>query len=154
MREPTFRLRSAHLFGSLRISLLVENYFVGFGSTECRLDRPQRPPQVPRQRGKNAMTILTTLLWLILIGFVAGIIARLLSPGPNNPAGFLLTTLLGVAGAFLATWLGQLIGWYRPDQGARFIGATLGSLILLFIWNRLVAHRIIHDPGAEQRHLP
>jgi uncharacterized membrane protein YeaQ/YmgE (transglycosylase-associated protein family) len=99
-------------------------------------------------------TILTTILWLILIGFVAGIIARLLSPGPNNPSGFLLTTLLGVAGAFLATWLGQLIGWYRPDQGARFIGAILGSLILLFIWNRLVAHRIIHDPGADQRRLP
>jgi uncharacterized membrane protein YeaQ/YmgE (transglycosylase-associated protein family) len=97
---------------------------------------------------------MATILSLILIGFVAGIIARLLSPGPNNPSGFLLTTLLGVTGAFLATWLGQLIGWYRPDQGARFIGATVGSLILLFIWNRLVAHRIIDDPGARQRRLP
>ena len=100
------------------------------------------------------MTILTTLLWLILIGFVAGIIARLLSPGPNNPTGFLFTTVLGVAGAFLATWLGQLIGWYNVNQGARFIGAIVGALIILFIWNRLVAHRIIHDPGADQRRLP
>src|SRR5258708_13549162 len=100
------------------------------------------------------MTILTTLLWLILIGFVAGIIARLLSPGPNNPAGFLLTTLLGVAGAFLATWLGQLIGWYPPDQGARFICATLGPLILLFILNPLVHPRIHPPPTAHPPPLP
>src|SRR5258708_35345308 len=97
------------------------------------------------------MTILTTLLWLILIGFVAGIIARLLSPGPNNPSGFLFTMLLGVAGAFLATWLGQLVGWYRPDQGARVIGATVARLIILFIWIRLDARRIIHEPGADHR---
>jgi uncharacterized membrane protein YeaQ/YmgE (transglycosylase-associated protein family) len=148
--EATFRLRSAHLFGSLRISISVENYFVCFGSTYAGLSGV-RPPEVPRQRGKNAMA---TILWIILIGFVAGIVARLLSPGPNNPSGFLLTTVLGVAGAFLATWLGQLIGWYRPDQGARFIGAIVGSLIILFIWNRLVAHRIIDDPGAGQRRLP
>ena len=105
----------------------------------------------PGYEEKDAMA---TILWIILIGFVAGIIARLLSPGPNNPSGFLFTMLLGVAGAFLATWLGQLVGWYGPDQGARFIGATLGALIILFIWNRLVAHRIIHDPGADQRRLP
>jgi len=97
---------------------------------------------------------MATILWIILIGFVAGIVARLLSPGSNNPTGFVLTTVLGVAGAFLATWLGQLVGWYHPDQGARFIGAIVGSLIILFIWNRLVAHRIIHDPGADQRRLP
>jgi uncharacterized membrane protein YeaQ/YmgE (transglycosylase-associated protein family) len=95
-----------------------------------------------------------TILWIILIGFVAGIVARLLSPGPNSPSGFVLTTVLGVAGAFLATWLGQLIGWYRPDQGASFIGATVGALIILFIWNRLVAHRIIRDPGVDQQRLP
>ena len=64
------------------------------------------------------------ILWIILIGFVAGIIARFVSRGPNNPSGFILTTVLGIAGAFLATWIGQLIGWYRPDQGAGFIGAA------------------------------
>jgi uncharacterized membrane protein YeaQ/YmgE (transglycosylase-associated protein family) len=94
--------------------------------------------------------MLSTILWIILIGFVAGIIARLISPGPHNPSGFVLTTLLGIAGAFLATWLGQLIGWYGPDQGARFIGATVGALILLFIWNRLHAHGVI---GGGQRRL-
>lgn len=86
-------------------------------------------------------------LWIILIGFIAGIIARMLSPGPNNPSGFILTTLLGIAGAFLATWIGQALGYYSPNQGAGFIMATIGALLVLFIWNRLVARRIISDPG-------
>jgi uncharacterized membrane protein YeaQ/YmgE (transglycosylase-associated protein family) len=60
-----------------------------------------------------------SILWIIIIGFVAGIIARLLAPGPNNPTGFILTTVLGIVGAFVATFLGQAVGWYRPDQGAR-----------------------------------
>jgi uncharacterized membrane protein YeaQ/YmgE (transglycosylase-associated protein family) len=89
------------------------------------------------------------ILWIILIGFVAGIIARLLSPGPNNPAGFILTTVIGVVGAFLATFIGQAIGWYRADQGAGFIGATVGAVIVLFVWNRLVAARVISDPGSR-----
>jgi uncharacterized membrane protein YeaQ/YmgE (transglycosylase-associated protein family) len=90
------------------------------------------------------------IIWTIVIGFVAGIIARLLSPGPNNPAGFILTTLLGIAGAFIATWIGQAIGWYRADQGAGLIGATVGALIVLFIWNRLVVNRTIPDPGNRR----
>jgi uncharacterized membrane protein YeaQ/YmgE (transglycosylase-associated protein family) len=69
------------------------------------------------------------IIWLIIIGFIAGIIARYLSPGPNKPAGFILTTLLGIAGAFLATFIGQAIGWYRLDQGAGFITATLGAVL-------------------------
>ena len=88
------------------------------------------------------------ILWIVIIGFVAGLIARFLSPGPNNPSGFILTVVLGIAGAFLATFLGQMVGWYRADQGAGFIGATVGALIVLFIWNRLVAHRVLRDPGA------
>lgn len=87
------------------------------------------------------------IIWIIVVGFVAGIIARFLSPGPNEPKGFILTTLLGIAGAFLATFIGQTIGWYRLDQGAGFIAATLGAVIVLFIWNRLVVHRTIRDPG-------
>jgi uncharacterized membrane protein YeaQ/YmgE (transglycosylase-associated protein family) len=59
------------------------------------------------------------ILWVIIIGFVAGIIARLLAPGPNNPAGFILTTLLGIAGAFIATFIGHAVGWYRPDRRRR-----------------------------------
>jgi uncharacterized membrane protein YeaQ/YmgE (transglycosylase-associated protein family) len=92
---------------------------------------------------------MSGIIWIIVVGFIAGIIARMLSPGPNNPAGFILTTVLGIAGAFLATFLGQMIGWYRADQGAGFIAATVGALIVLFIWNRLVAHKVIGDPGAH-----
>jgi uncharacterized membrane protein YeaQ/YmgE (transglycosylase-associated protein family) len=97
---------------------------------------------------------MTGILWIVFIGFVAGLIARILSPGPNNPSGFILTTVLGIAGAFLATFIGQTVGWYRADQGAGFIGATLGALIVLFIWNRLVVHRVIRDPGvpADRRY--
>ena len=91
------------------------------------------------------------IIWIIVIGFVAGIVARLLSPGPNNPSGFILTAVLGIAGAFLATFIGQMIGWYRPDQGAGFIGATVGAVIVLFVWNRLVAARVISDPGGSPR---
>lgn len=87
------------------------------------------------------------MLWIIIVGFVAGIIARLISPGPNDPKGFILTTVLGIAGAFLATFVGQTLGWYRPDQGAGFITATIGALVVLFIWNRLVASGRISDPG-------
>ena len=91
---------------------------------------------------------MSNIIWIIVIGFVAGIIARVLSPGPNDPKGFILTTVLGIAGAFVATFIGQTIGWYRLDQGAGLIGATVGALIVLFIWNRLVAHRLVRDPGA------
>ncbi len=91
-----------------------------------------------------------SIIWIIIIGFVAGIIARLLAPGANNPAGFILTTVLGIAGAFVATLIGQMIGWYRPDQGAGLIGAVVGALVVLFIWHRLVAKRAISDPGARR----
>jgi uncharacterized membrane protein YeaQ/YmgE (transglycosylase-associated protein family) len=85
------------------------------------------------------------IIYVIVVGFVAGIIARVLSPGPNNPSGFILTTLLGIVGAFLATWIGQAIGHYSLDQGAGFITATIGALLVLFIWNRLVASGVIRD---------
>jgi uncharacterized membrane protein YeaQ/YmgE (transglycosylase-associated protein family) len=88
-----------------------------------------------------------SIIWIIIIGFIAGLIARVVSPGPNEPKGLILTTALGIAGAFVATFIGQTIGWYRLDQGAGLIGATLGALIVLFIWNRLVVHHVIRDPG-------
>jgi uncharacterized membrane protein YeaQ/YmgE (transglycosylase-associated protein family) len=91
---------------------------------------------------------MSGIIWIIFVGFVAGIIARMLSPGPNKPSGFILTTVLGIAGAFLATFIGQTVGWYRLDQGAGFIAATIGAFAVLFIWNRLVVHHIVRDPGA------
>src|SRR6202040_379450 len=87
---------------------------------------------------EGAESDMTSILGIILIGFIAGIIARMLAPGPNNPSGFVLTTALGVAGAALATYLGQALGWYRPGQTAGFIGAIIGALLILFVWHRLV----------------
>ncbi|MEH2564258.1 GlsB/YeaQ/YmgE family stress response membrane protein [Bradyrhizobium sp. AZCC 2289] len=88
------------------------------------------------------------IIWVIIVGFVAGIIARMLSPGPNNPTGFVLTTILGIVGAALATYVGQKLGYYAEGQGATgagFITATIGALVVLFIWNRLVARGVIPD---------
>ena len=92
------------------------------------------------------------LIWVIVVGFVAGVIARFLAPGPNNPSGFILTTVLGIVGALVATFIGQAVGWYRADQGAGFIAATIGAVVVLFIWNRLVAARVISDPGGGPRY--
>jgi uncharacterized membrane protein YeaQ/YmgE (transglycosylase-associated protein family) len=91
---------------------------------------------------------MSHLIWVAVIGFVAGIIARFLMPGQNNPSGFILTTVLGIGGAFLATFIGQSIGWYRLDQGAGLIGATVGAIVILFIWHRLAAHNVVPDPGS------
>jgi uncharacterized membrane protein YeaQ/YmgE (transglycosylase-associated protein family) len=86
------------------------------------------------------------ILWIILVGFVAGILAKLIMPGPNNPSGFILTTVLGIVGAFLATFIGQAIGHYSPDQGAGFIMATIGAVVVLFVWHQLVSRGVISDP--------
>ena len=88
---------------------------------------------------------MSGIIWVIIVGFIAGILARLVSPGPNNPNGFILTTVLGIAGAFLATLVGQAIGHYDSEQGAGFVTATIGAVVVLFIWNRLVASGVISD---------
>ena len=80
------------------------------------------------------------ILWTIVIGFVAGIIAKLVHPGPNEPAGFILTTILGIVGAFVATFAGQALGWYGAHEGAGLIGAVVGAIIVLVIWG-MVASR-------------
>jgi len=77
------------------------------------------------------------ILWTIIIGFVAGVIAKFVMPGDNEPSGFVLTTLLGVVGAFVATYLGQSLGWYGPGQGVGLIGAAVGAIIVLAVWGAL-----------------
>jgi uncharacterized membrane protein YeaQ/YmgE (transglycosylase-associated protein family) len=77
------------------------------------------------------------IIWTIIIGFVAGIIAKLITPGGNEPSGFILTTVLGIIGAFVATFLGQQIGWYNAGEGAGLIGATVGAVIVLVVWSAL-----------------
>lgn len=93
-------------------------------------------------------------IWIVGIGLIAGLIARLLLPGPNNPTGFIVTVVLGIAGALFSTFIGQSIGWYRHDQGAGLLAATLGSITVLFIWNRLVNQRALNDPGVTRASFP
>jgi uncharacterized membrane protein YeaQ/YmgE (transglycosylase-associated protein family) len=82
------------------------------------------------------------ILWAIIIGFIAGVVAKLIMPGDKaEPKGFILTTILGIVGAFVATYLGQAIGWYKPGESAGFIGAVVGSLILLLVYG-VVASRL------------
>jgi uncharacterized membrane protein YeaQ/YmgE (transglycosylase-associated protein family) len=80
------------------------------------------------------------ILWTIIIGFVAGVIAKFIMPGDNEPSGFILTAILGIVGAFVATYLGQALGWYRPGEGAGLVGAVVGAIIVLFVYG-LVAGR-------------
>jgi len=80
------------------------------------------------------------ILWTIIIGFIAGVIAKLIMPGDNEPSGFILTTILGIVGAFVATFLGQALGWYRPGEGAGLIGAVVGAIIVLVVYG-MVAGR-------------
>lgn len=81
------------------------------------------------------------LIWTIIIGFLAGIVAKWIMPGKNEPSGFILTTLLGIVGAMVATYLGQAIGWYQAGQGAGFIGAVVGALILLALYGMVAKRR-------------
>jgi uncharacterized membrane protein YeaQ/YmgE (transglycosylase-associated protein family) len=80
------------------------------------------------------------IIWTIIIGFVAGVIAKFIMPGKNEPSGFILTTILGIVGSFVASYLGQALGWYSPGEGAGLIGAVVGAIILLFVWG-LIARR-------------
>jgi uncharacterized membrane protein YeaQ/YmgE (transglycosylase-associated protein family) len=105
------------------------------GCSRCAIPRLEETKNVHpscflRARRSPPMSII----WTIIIGFVAGLIAKLVHPGPNEPSGFILTTLLGIAGAFVATYLGQALGWYRAGEGAGLVGAIIGALIVLFVW--------------------
>jgi len=77
------------------------------------------------------------IIWTIIIGFIAGVVAKLIMPGKNEPSGFVLTTILGIVGALVATYLGRALGWYGPGQGAGFIGAIVGAIIILAIWGAI-----------------
>jgi uncharacterized membrane protein YeaQ/YmgE (transglycosylase-associated protein family) len=81
------------------------------------------------------------IIWTLIVGLLAGSVAKLLMPG-KDPAGFIVTMLLGVAGAFVATWLGEAVGWYSAREGGGFFGAVVGSVILL------IAYRLIRRRAA------
>ena len=80
-----------------------------------------------------------SILWVLVVGLVIGVIAKLLMPG-RDPGGCIITMLIGIAGAFVASYLGQKIGWYEPGQPASFIGSIIGAMLLLLLY-RLIAPR-------------
>lgn len=82
-----------------------------------------------------------SILWTIIIGFIAGVIAKFIMPGDNEPSGFILTTILGIVGAFVATFIGQAVGWYGPNQGAGLIGAVVGAIVVLAIYGFVAGRR-------------
>ena len=84
-----------------------------------------------------------SILWTIIIGFIAGVLAKLITPGSNESPGFILTTILGIVGAFVATYLGQALGWSRADEGAGLIGATVGAVIVLLVWAAVTRPRSV-----------
>jgi uncharacterized membrane protein YeaQ/YmgE (transglycosylase-associated protein family) len=75
-----------------------------------------------------------SIIWTIVIGFLAGIVAKFIMPGDNEPSGFIMTTVLGVVGSIVASYLGEALGWYKAGEGAGFIGAVVGAIILLLIY--------------------
>ena len=82
------------------------------------------------------------IIWTIIIGLIAGVVAKFLVPGSKNePSGFVLTAILGIIGAIVATYLGQAIGWCEPGEGAGFIGAVVGAVIVLVIWGFIAGRR-------------
>ena len=81
------------------------------------------------------------ILWAIIIGFFAGLIAKWITPGRHKPSGFILTTVLGIVGSVIATWLGQQIGWYNPGDGAGFLASIVGAVIILLVWRQLARSR-------------
>ena len=82
-----------------------------------------------------------SILWTILIGFIAGVIAKFIMPGDNEPTGFVLTAVLGIVGAFVATFLGQALGWYSAGEGAGLVGAVVGAIIVLLLYGVFAGRR-------------
>jgi uncharacterized membrane protein YeaQ/YmgE (transglycosylase-associated protein family) len=83
------------------------------------------------------------IIWTIIIGFIAGVIAKFIMPGPNEPQGFILTTILGIVGAVVASYLGRMVGWYEPGEGAGLIGAVVGAIIVLFVYGIIAGRRTV-----------
>ena len=80
------------------------------------------------------------ILWTIIIGFIIGLVAKAIMPG-KDPGGFIITTIIGIVGALLGTWLGRAIGHYGPNQSAGFIASVIGAIILLWIYRLIVGRR-------------
>jgi uncharacterized membrane protein YeaQ/YmgE (transglycosylase-associated protein family) len=111
------------------------------GATPRRRNRAarQEPERCAARLARSDEEVGVGIIGTIVIGFLAGLVAKFLHPG-RDPAGFIITTLLGIVGAVVATYLGQAVGWYRAGEGAGFIGAVVGAVIVLAVYN-LVTRR-------------
>lgn len=89
------------------------------------------------------------ILWMIVIGFLAGLVARFLKPGEDN-LGIVMTTVLGIAGAFIGGFLGRAFGVYQPNEPAGFIAAVIGAILLLFVVQAFRKNRITHHKRRPQ----
>jgi len=82
------------------------------------------------------------IIWTIIIGLAAGVVAKFILPGSRTePSGFVMTAILGIVGAMVATFLGRALGWYEAGQGAGFIGAVVGAIIVLAVWGYIARRR-------------
>ena len=83
-----------------------------------------------------------SIIWAIIIGFIVGLIAKFLMPG-RDPGGFIITAILGIVGALLATFLGQAMGLYAAGQSAGFIASVIGAMIVLFVYHLIRGRRTV-----------
>jgi len=83
-----------------------------------------------------------SIIWTIIIGFIVGVVAKFIMPGnKTEPKGFILTAILGIVGAFVATYLGQSVGWYKPGESAGFLSSVVGAVVLLFVYGLIVGRQ-------------
>jgi uncharacterized membrane protein YeaQ/YmgE (transglycosylase-associated protein family) len=109
--------------------------------SRTHLHLPRSNGDWPGSNYRGAKNMLN-ILWTILIGFIAGVIAKLVTPGSTyEPQGFILTAALGIVGALVATYLGQALGWYQAGQGAGFIGSIVGAVLILLVWGFIASRR-------------
>src|SRR5437764_6715147 len=97
---------------------------------------------VGRRRSTNSRRSSMNVLWTIIFGLIVGLVAKLLMPG-RDPGGFIVTILLGIAGAALARWIGRQLGWYGPEDAAGFLASVVGAIILLLLY------RVIRRPRQK-----
>ena len=96
----------------------------------------------PGSKSTGGTNNMLSILWTILIGFIAGVIAKFVTPGSTyEPKGFILTTALGIVGALVATYLGQALGWYQAGHGAGFIASIVGAALILLVWGFIASRR-------------
>ncbi len=83
-----------------------------------------------------------SLIWMILIGALIGMVAKFLMPGDNEPKGFVLTAILGIVGAIVASYIGQALHFYADGESAGFIASVLGAIVVLFVYAAVMKRRV------------